>query len=184
MKITLLFTFSLYSTVAIHALHAQELYKWVDETGVTHYGDALPAEPTQHESFVFSEYQQLDDSKDPADDYYSVQNQLQRLQDRRAEEIKQKQQLAEIEAAKNPQPTPVQEAYRSPQDFDRAYYRPAYLPYGLKRPYKNSFVNHSYKPYKHKSAHANKSAPIDRPRSGIVSTANKVSSKAAFTVSK
>ncbi len=179
MKLKLLLTLWLYGLLATINVQAQELYKWVDDEGVTHYGDALPGHQVDHESFVFSEYQA---QSLPADDYYSIQNQLQRLQDRRADDLKRKQQLAEINAAKNP---PVQEVYIAPQESERGYYRPAYLPYGFGRSHKGVIAGHYSKPYKHHVPHAKKHhAPVEQVRSGLVSHTRNHSNKAAFSASK
>ena len=60
--------------------HAQEYYKWVDADGVTHYGEVLPNTDTEYESFEFP--RQYTNS-DPSDNYYSIQNQLKRVQEQR-----------------------------------------------------------------------------------------------------
>lgn len=160
-------------------VHAQELYKWVDEQGVTHYGDTLPEQATPHHAFEFTEYQQPTASDT---DYFSVQNQLQRLQNRRTQDLKQKQQRAEINAAKNP---PQQEIVFVPQEPQRRYYSPAYLPHGFNRthakgvaPYYDSYVKH------HSKQPRVKQDSGERSRGGIVWNANKKPSKAVYSASK
>lgn len=60
--------------------HAQEYYKWVDADGVTHYGEVLPDPGTKYEAF---ELPRQYVSSEPDEDYYSIQNQLKRLQEQR-----------------------------------------------------------------------------------------------------
>jgi hypothetical protein len=60
--------------------HGQEYYKWVDAAGVTHYGEVLPDPDTEYEAFDFTERYT---SANPGDDYYSIQNQLKRVQEQR-----------------------------------------------------------------------------------------------------
>ncbi len=61
--------------------YAEQFYKWVDDDGVTHYGEILPNANTKHVSFEFPDNYV---KSNPEEDYYSIQNQLQRMQDRRA----------------------------------------------------------------------------------------------------
>lgn len=160
--------------------NSQQLYKWVDDQGVTHYGDALPDEDIVHESFKFPQYNQV---SNPGDDYYSIQNQLQRLQDRRTETLKQKQQAAEIKAAKNP---PRQEVYVTAVESERRYYPSAYFPNRFNKHYKYiPGVPYHGRHYKHHNKHVSPSKPMLEPvRSGLVSKSGAKRSKAVFAASK
>lgn len=159
---------------------AQELYKWVDDQGVTHYGDTLPDQHVEHESFKFAEYTQQANS---SADYYSIQNQLQRLQDRRAAELERKQQLAEIKAAKNPPKPDTKVTLYEPE---RRYYSPAYYPYGFIKPYIKGVGHYHKADVKHhhsKHAHLPRKS-IDRPKSGLVFNSSKKPTKAVLSASK
>ena len=41
--------------LAVSAAHAEKVYKWVDEDGVTHYGDYIPPEYAEREHSVLNE---------------------------------------------------------------------------------------------------------------------------------
>jgi len=159
---------------------AQELYKWVDDQGVTHYGDSLPDQQIEHESFKLAEYTQQANTNS---DYYSIQNQLQRLQERRTAELEQKQQLAEINAAKNPPKPDTEVTLYEPEE--RRYYSPAYYPYGFIKPHVRGVGPYHKPDVKHHSKHSHvPRKSIDRPKSGLVFNFNKKSSSAAFSTSK
>ena len=155
---------------------SQELYKWVDAEGVTHYGDSLPEQSVAHQSFKFTPYEQVAVESD----YYSIQNQLKRLQERRAAELKQKQQRAEINALKVPaQP----EVVITPQP-EQKYYAPAYFPHA--QPF--GFKKHRYYTH-HKHAKTPKAFVEPRAKRGLVvngsSKVNKSSTnKATFSATK
>lgn len=87
--------------------YAEEYYKWVDEDGVTHYGEALPSDETEHVAFEFPERYATSNAND---DYYSIQNQLQRML-----EWKQLQRRPQVQKEENlpPQTQPVQ--YEEPR---------------------------------------------------------------------
>ena len=156
-------------------VQAQQLYKWVDAHGLTHYGDVLPDEHIEHEAFSFGEYQQQENP----DDYYSIQNQLRRLQETRAETLKQKQQVAEIKAANNKTQEVV---YAAPYEPQQARYFPAYLPYGWSA---NKFALHpKFGRYSgHHSKQINSQSIADnRPLRGIVSKPKASNSKAKKSI--
>ncbi len=69
-------------------VQAQQLYKWVDAQGVTHYSEALPSQNVDHAAFEFTKDYQV---TNPQDDYYSIQSQLKRLQQRRSQQRVEKQ---------------------------------------------------------------------------------------------
>lgn len=166
--------------MAVSQVNSQQLYKWVDDQGVTHYGDALPDENIVHESFKFPQYNQ---ASKPSDDYYSIQNQLQRLQERRAETLKQKQQAAEIKAAKNPS---RQELYVTAAEPERRYYPYAYFPNRFNKHYKPiAGVPYHGRHYKHHNKHVSPSkTKLEPVRSGLVSKPSAKRSKAVFAASK
>ena len=60
--------------------YGQQYYKWVDENGVTHYGETLPNDKTEYVAFEFPAQYTTSNAED---DYYSIQNQLQRMLERR-----------------------------------------------------------------------------------------------------
>jgi|GEM_PF-3582229 len=176
----LLLTSCVVCSMAISLANSQQLYKWVDGQGVTHYGDALPDESVAHELFKFPQYNQ---ASNPSDDYYSIQNQLQRLQDRRAETLKQKQQAAEIKAAKNPS---RQEVYVTAVEPERRYYSSAYFPNRFNKYYKYiPGVPYHGRHYKHHNKHVSPSKTILEPaHRGLVSKPAAKRSKAVFAASK
>ena len=160
--------------ITLSQADSQQLYKWVDDQGVTHYGDALPDENIAHESFHFQQYSHI---SNPSDDYYSIQNQLQRLQERRSQALKQKQQAAEIKAANNSVSQQPTVAIVEPE---RRYFAPAYFPHRYNKHYK-------YIPGKphHYNKHVNSSkAPVERSRGGLVSRPTAKRGQASFSASK
>ena len=179
MKINIQLTCLLISYLIGSYVHAQQLYKWVDEHGMTHYSDELPAGHVEHEAFQFAEYHS---DSNPVEDYYSIQNQLERLQERRAETLKQKQRAAEIKAAKNPPPREVIITSSEPQ---QRYYSPAYFPHGLHKPHKyilgKPYYGHQNKHQRHARLPR---TPIERPRTGIASGVKVKPSIAGFSASK
>ena len=101
-------------------VYAAQFYKWVDEDGITHYGESLPEDNVEHVAFEFPEQYV---TSNPEEDYYSIQNQLQRMQQWREQQLAEKQKKAELAANSAPQLQPVyyQEPYTD-------YYRPVYQP--------------------------------------------------------
>ena len=160
-------------------VNAQELYKWVDEQGVTHYADALPEAKVEHQLFRFADYQHTDN---PSDDYYSIQNQLKRLQESRAEALKQKQQAAEIRAAKYP---PKQEVIVTSLEPQQRYYSPAYYPYGFNKRFK--YIPGSKYNSRHIAHHPKRKvnhSPVEKPSRGIVHKNPVKRSTVQFSASK
>ena len=97
--------------------YAQQFYKWVDAQGVTHYGEELPVGVADHKEFEFP-----DDyaASNPEEDYYSIQNQLKRLQENRSQQRRDRQVSTK---PVNQTPAPVTYVYH---DEPRKYYVPAY----------------------------------------------------------
>lgn len=108
--------------------YSQQYYKWVDENGVTHYGEVLPDANTKHVAF---EFPQQHTTANAEDDYYSIQNQLQRMLERRKleSEIRARRETSAPVA----QPLPVQ--YEEPRYAVGPLYHPVYYPH-LKKKYK------------------------------------------------
>lgn len=74
---------------------AQDYYKWVDELGVTHYSEVRPADNVEHETLILpGRYNQ---SANPEDDYYSIQNQLDRT-------LARSEQIARLRPARKTEP--------------------------------------------------------------------------------
>lgn len=82
------------SLFAVSIVSAQDFYKWVDEQGVTHYGEVRPAEHVEHQKLMFPD--QYIAPANPEDDYYSIQNQLDRTL-ARSEQIARQRPLKVVE---------------------------------------------------------------------------------------
>ena len=109
--------------------YGQQYYKWVDEDGVTHYGEALPNEKTEHVAFEFPEQYATTNAEE---DYYSIQNQLQRMLERRK---LQREARARREApAPVAQPQPVR--YEEPRYVVGPLHHPIHFPH-LKKKFKH-----------------------------------------------
>lgn len=104
-------------------VYAEQFYKWVDENGITHYGEILPNAEVEHVAFEFPEQYV---TANPEDDYYSIQNQLQRMLDRREEQRRKKQERIATANANSPPPLPPVEYYDEPR---YGYYQPIYYPH-------------------------------------------------------
>lgn len=92
--------------LASSAALAQNYYKWVDEQGVTHYSEMQPAEHIEHQTLALPE--QYSAPVNPEDDYYSIQNQLDRTLARseqiarqRPIRVEQAPQLSRVEVIDN-----------------------------------------------------------------------------------
>jgi len=153
-------------------VQAQQLYKWVDAQGVTHYAEALPSEDVDHVAFEFTENYQ---AANPQDDYYSIQNQLKRLQQRRSQQRAEKQQVAEARAAKQ-QTTEI--IYVQASESEPSYYLPAYYPHFNFNPYNKKYNGHYSKQTHHQKTY------IEKPRSGISQKAKVNRSGAVFSASR
>lgn len=123
-------------TVGIFEVQAKQLYKWVDADGQTHYGETLPGENVDHVAFEFTDNYQAPDTQD---DYYSVQNQLKRLQERRAQARAEKQQAIKAEKQREPEIVYVQS-----KEPERRYYVPAYYPNYKAHHYNNNYYQPRY----------------------------------------
>lgn len=97
MKIRLLYLISaliIFAMISPSVL-AQEYYKWIDEFGDTHYGEEVPEDALEQQALSFpDEYT----TNDPKADYYSIQNQLERLQSRRDQQRNQRAARSALQA--------------------------------------------------------------------------------------
>lgn len=158
------------SMVAINA-QAQQLYKWVDAQGVTHYSESLPNPTIDHVAFEFTEDYQVPNAKD---DYYSIQNQLKRLQDRRAERRAEKQQAAKEKESMRQSPEII---YVLSSEPERRYFAPTYYPNYYTHGYNKHYAKRHSKPKHQRQL-------IDKPRSGLAHKVKASNAGAAFSASK
>ena len=111
--------------------YSQQYYKWVDEHGVTHYSEALPNENIDHVAFEFPEqYATVDAEKD----YYSIQNQLQRMLERKKLQ-REAQPRSDSSAVVPPQP-PIY-PYDQPRYIVGPLHRQVYYPH-IKNKFKHN----------------------------------------------
>ncbi|MFK7795295.1 MAG: DUF4124 domain-containing protein [Gammaproteobacteria bacterium] len=171
MRLNIIVVLSLVMSVYTFEAQAQQLYKWVDAHGVTHYGGALPSQDIDHVAFEFTDDYQVPNTQD---DYYSIQNQLKRLQERRTQQQAEKQQAAAARSASRQAPETV---YLQANEPERRYYVPAYYPR-----YKSHHYNNKYKRNYPKQTH--QKTHLEKPRSGISQKAKVNRSSAAFSASR
>ena len=172
MKLSVIFF--LLVVVSVFEVQAQQLYKWVDAQGVTHYGEKLPSQDVDYIAFEFTQDYQ---APNPQDDYYSIQNQLKRLQEQRTQRLAEKKQAADARAAKQQTPEIV---YVQANEQERSYYLPAYYPR-----YKSHHYNKKYNGHYPKQAHHKYAKPyIEKPKSGISQKARVNRSGAVFSASR
>ena len=108
--------------------YAQQYYKWVDQDGVTHYGEVLPDANIEHVAFEFPEQYT---TANAADDYYSIQNQLQRMLEWRQLQRETRAQRQSTVGAQAPQLV----GYEEPRYAVGSSYYPIYFPH-LQNKYK------------------------------------------------
>ena len=128
---------SLYGLVVVFvfasSVQAQKLYKWVDENGVTHYQESRPDSNVEHVALQFPDKY---DVSNPEEEYYSIQNQLKRLQESRAQQQAARQQQQANTQAREVQ---IQEVYVPTHEPYRRYYAPRhYSHYGKGHQYKQA----------------------------------------------
>jgi|TARA_B110000240_G_C13397753_1_gene409640 hypothetical protein len=161
-------------SVFVFEAQAQQLYKWVDAQGVTHYAEALPSQDIDHVALQFTEQYQQANSQD---DYYSIQNQLERLQQRRSQQLAEKQQAAQARAANQQKPETIYVQVNEPEGN---YYLPAYYPR-----YKSHHYGDQYNRHHPKQGHHKYTKPIiEKPKSGISHKAKVNRYGAAFSASR
>ncbi len=160
-------------SVSFFEVQAQQLYKWVDDQGLTHYGETLPDQDVDHITFEFTEDYQVANSQD---DYYSIQNQLKRLQQRRAQQLAEKQQRAEARTLSEQQTVP-DTIYVQTSEPERRYYLPAYYPQYKPHHYNNKAgLQYPKRPHKKQI--------VEKPRTGISQKAKAHHSGAVFSASR
>ena len=105
-------------------VRAAEYHKWVDANGVTHYGQSLPAGVETSEVLKLADEYSTSSSQE----YYSIQNQLARIEERKQERLKALAEKRARQTQKAPEvvATPV---YEEPRDVR---YYPVY-PYARKK---------------------------------------------------
>ena len=161
-------------SVFVFEAQAQQLYKWVDAQGVTHYAEALPSQDVDYVALEFTEQYQQANSQD---DYYSIQNQLERLQQRRSQQLAEKQQAAQAKAANQQKPETI---YVQVNESEGNYNLPAYYPR-----YKSHYYDNQYKRNHPKQEHHKYTKPIiEKPKSRISQKAIVNRSGAAFSASR
>ncbi|MEM8844623.1 MAG: DUF4124 domain-containing protein [Pseudomonadota bacterium] len=139
----------LIAVLFVSSAEAQEFYKWVDEDGVTHYGEVLPSPDIAHEEFDFPAAYE---TSNPTDDYYSIQNQLKRVQEQRLlwrelnVPVRQETEVVVQEVQAQPEVVRYVPAF----PFNRSYNKD--------RHYKNKKYKYK-KDYKHGKKHHNKTSP-------------------------
>ena len=135
--------------------HAQEYYKWVDADGMTHYSESRPDAITDYEAFEFPQ-QYVSTNSD--EDYYSIQNQLKRVQEQRLL-------WRELNVPERPQQdVAVQEVIYQPEEVR---YVPAYPYYYKRHHYKDRYHHKKHHRHhdhgkKHHGKHAGKSYKHNR----------------------
>jgi hypothetical protein len=113
---------------------AAEVFRWVDEGGVTHFSESPPEQDAQDLQTL--EFSDPAPPSDPENDYYSIANQSKRMEAMRAEREKAQAErdLAmrqlELEAAQNQ----VQQAPPHTEVITRFAYPPSYYPPVWPRP--------------------------------------------------
>ena len=155
---------------ALFEAQAQQLYKWVDAQGVTHYSEALPIQDVDHVAFDITKHYP---AANPQDDYYSIQNQLKRLQERRSQQLAEKRQLTEASGARQRTADTI---YVQVNEPERDYYLPGYYPYYNSHHYPNHY-NHHYPTQTYQQP------SLEKPKAGIHQKAKVNRSSVAFSAS-
>jgi hypothetical protein len=139
------------------AAQAGEAYTWTDEDGTTHFSEAPPGDPVHSAETV--ELLPPTETKPTGDDYYSVINQANRMQQRRleSERLEAERKQAEAEAMKA---RAEAEALRDMPQQDHTPAEPRYYPgyplYGYRPAYGYYLPGHRYRglrPPRHKHSH-------------------------------
>ena len=128
----------LFAVLFVSSVHAQEFYKWVDADGVTHYGEKLPNPETEYETLeIPAKYV----TGKPGDDYYSIQNQLKRIQEQRLlwrelnTPVRQQEKVIVEEVRAEPEVVRYVPAY--PYHYKYPYYKNKHY-YGNNKKYRNN----------------------------------------------
>jgi hypothetical protein len=95
--------------------NAAAIHKWVDDKGITHYSDAAPSSPLT--SVTQLEISTGNTTKTALsttpDQYYSIANQWQRLQQERLQQQQLELQRAAINVNRSVEPTPAEDSNES-----------------------------------------------------------------------
>ncbi len=165
-KVVSVFFIFLMCSVVLN-VHAQQFYKWVDENGKFHYEEERPAQNIEHVSIELpDEYVE----SNPEEDYYSIQNQLKRLQERREQQRIAKQ---KAQAAKPQKEVQIQEVYVERHEPYRRYYVPGYYP-------KHKYPHH----YKPKPPQCCNKPIVEKPPAGITHKVNSNRSSSGLVASR
>ena len=147
----------------------RQLYKWVDEHGVTHYSETVPKNATGHVTFDFPDHYVV---ANPEKAYHPIQNQLKRMQARKHAQQKLRQ---SIQTAKKQMP-----AAKPPVHVDRSPPRRYYLPVYQHRHY----PVHPYQPYKPWETCCSEPKTENPPAARITQKGKAGQSSSGFTASR
>lgn len=161
----------LLTTVVSSQAFGQQLYKWVDEWGVTHYSQAAPKNVSEHVTFDFPDSYAV---ANPDQDYYSIQNQLKRMQARKRAQKKFNQSIRAAKKQKTAIKPPVHVDRSPPQ----RYYLPAYQP--------RYYPLHPYQPYRPPELCCSESgqSKAEKPPARITQKGKPGQSSSSFTASR
>lgn len=109
------FVVTIFFIVSLSA-YADQVHKWVDEKGVTHYSDKAPTSSTTQITLIEVPAKHTS-AIDVEKDYYSITNQWMRIHEERLEREKIKLERAKLKAVQRP-PTP-QVVYLNEPNEDR-----------------------------------------------------------------
>lgn len=101
---------------------AYEIYKWVDENGIVHYSESAPEE-TDADVTTLELEPTNPPGYDPADDYYSIENQAERIRAQWEAIAEEKEERAEAERA-----AAVEERLAALESRSSQSYAPVYRP--------------------------------------------------------
>jgi hypothetical protein len=140
-------------TVSMTCAIAAPVFTWVDRDGVTHYSETPPENHS-----IDSEMIDLEPAPAagpaPADDYYSVIRQAERMEKSRLENEKARTERLKAEAAIR-QAAAAEQAQSASSDDEAKRYYPAYPVYGYRPGYRPGFKP-GYRPghrYGHRHGH-------------------------------
>ena len=93
--------------------NAAAIHKWVDDKGVTHYSDAAPSAPVTSITQLEINTGNITRTSLPttSDQYYSIANQWQRLQQERLQQQQLELQRAAINVNRSVEPTRAEDSY-------------------------------------------------------------------------
>lgn len=110
---------------------ADEIYRWVDENGVTHFSQMPPDGVTGVEQQTLRDTRPSD--YDPEQDLYDVEGQAERMQQLR-DEREEKRQAARLKREREAERQQIMQ-YQNRQHYGYPYYRPGWVnPYPPLRP--------------------------------------------------